>query len=137
MQITIATPRTRELYFAGLIFVVCKSTAKTAKIGPLENFPLYGNEYPCQIKVQLTVWSETNKWLQFDNSYYRAIDDVAISLLLHAWVVIASSTARAKKRRSAWYTLRMRLISPRCGDSGLFSDSSALRDIRVRTRFRI
>ena len=40
-----ATPplnRARELYFAGLIFVVCQSTAKTAKIGPLENFPLYG-----------------------------------------------------------------------------------------------
>ena len=35
--------RARELYFAGLIFVVCQSTAKTAKIGPLENFPLYGN----------------------------------------------------------------------------------------------
>ena len=33
----------RELYFAGLIFVVFQSTAKTAKIGPLENFPLYGN----------------------------------------------------------------------------------------------
>ena len=28
-------------YFAGLIFVVCHSTAKTAKIGPLEIFPLY------------------------------------------------------------------------------------------------
>ena len=29
-------------YCAGLIFVVCQSTAKTAKIGPFENFPLYG-----------------------------------------------------------------------------------------------
>ena len=45
MQITMAMPplnRTQELYFAGLIFMVCQSTAKTAKIGPLENFPLYG-----------------------------------------------------------------------------------------------
>ena len=29
-------------YFADLIFVVCQSTAKTAKIGSLENFRLYG-----------------------------------------------------------------------------------------------
>ena len=28
-------------YFAGLIFTVHESTMKTAKIGPLENFPLY------------------------------------------------------------------------------------------------
>ena len=45
MQITMAMPpvnRTRELYFAGLIFVVCQSTVKSAKIGPLENFTLYG-----------------------------------------------------------------------------------------------
>ena len=45
MQITMATPPpnwTRELYFTGLIFVVCQSTAKTAKIRPLENLPLYG-----------------------------------------------------------------------------------------------
>ena len=45
MQITVATPPlncTRELYFAVLIFVVCQLTVKTAKIRPLENFPLYG-----------------------------------------------------------------------------------------------
>ena len=29
-------------YFADFIFVVCQSTAKTAKIGSLENFRLYG-----------------------------------------------------------------------------------------------
>ena len=42
-----------------------------------------------------------------------------------------------EKRRSAWYThfLRMRLISPRCGDSGLFSDSSMSCDVRVWTRY--
>ena len=28
--------------FADLIFVVCQSTAKTAKIGSLDNFRLYG-----------------------------------------------------------------------------------------------
>ena len=33
------------------------------------------------------------------------------------------------------HCLRMRLISPRCGQSGLFSDSSVLCDIRVRTRY--
>lgn len=30
-------------YFAGVIFVVCQSTMKTAIIGPLENFLLYGS----------------------------------------------------------------------------------------------
>ena len=29
-------------YFAGLICTVRRSSVKTAKIGPLENFPLYG-----------------------------------------------------------------------------------------------
>ena len=29
-------------YFAGLIFAVSRSSVKTAKIGPLQNFPLYG-----------------------------------------------------------------------------------------------
>ena len=29
-------------YFTDLIFVVCQSTVKTAKIGSLENFRLYG-----------------------------------------------------------------------------------------------
>ena len=32
-------------YFAGLIFTVQESTVKTAKIGPLENFPLYSSLY--------------------------------------------------------------------------------------------
>ena len=29
------------IYFTSLIFAVCQSTAKTAKIGPYKNFPLY------------------------------------------------------------------------------------------------
>ena len=33
-------------FFAGLIFVVRRSSMKTAKIGPLENFPLYGTVLP-------------------------------------------------------------------------------------------
>ena len=32
----------KRAYFMGLIFADCRLTAKTAKIGPLENFPLYG-----------------------------------------------------------------------------------------------
>ena len=32
----------KRAYFVGLIFAVCESTVKTAKIGPLKNFPLYG-----------------------------------------------------------------------------------------------
>ena len=46
--------------------------------------PLLGyiyNEYPCQIKLA-TVWSEITNWLQFYNSYYRAIDMLQF-LLLH------------------------------------------------------
>ena len=31
-----------DIYFVSLIFMVCQSTAKTAKIGPYENFPLCG-----------------------------------------------------------------------------------------------
>ena len=31
-----------QAYFVGLIFVVRRSSVKTAKIGPLENFLLYG-----------------------------------------------------------------------------------------------
>ena len=44
-----------------------------------------------------------------------------------------------EKWRSACGThcLRMRLVSPRCGESGLFSDSSVLCDVRVRTRYSI
>ena len=32
----------KRAYFAGLTFAVHESTVKTAKIGSLENFPLYG-----------------------------------------------------------------------------------------------
>ena len=31
-----------QAYFVGLIFVVKQTSAKTAKIGPLKNFLLYG-----------------------------------------------------------------------------------------------
>ena len=34
-------------YFAGLIFVDSRLSAKNAKIGPLENFPLYGKTASC------------------------------------------------------------------------------------------
>ena len=44
--------------------------------------------------------------------------------------------ARAKNGGApGTHCLRMRLISPRCGDSGLFSDSSVSCDVRVRTRY--
>ena len=32
----------KRAYFMGLTFTVHESTVKTVKIGPLENFPLYG-----------------------------------------------------------------------------------------------
>ena len=35
------------------------------------------------------------------------------------------------------HCLRMHLIFPRCGDSGLFYDSSVLSDVRVWTRYSI
>ena len=55
-----------------------------------------------------------------------------------AHLTLASSPARAKNGEApGTHCLRMRLISPKCGDSGLFSDSSALCDVRVRTRYSI
>ena len=45
-------------YFAGLIFVVCQSTAKTAKIGPLENFPLYGILVLCIMYTGISYWGD-------------------------------------------------------------------------------
>ena len=50
--------------------------------------------------------------------------------------MISSLVPIACKKRKApgTHCLRMRLISPRCGDSGLFSDSSVSCDVRVRTR---
>ena len=51
---------------------------------------------------------------------------------------LASSPVHVKNGEAPGsHCLRMHLISPRCGDSGLFSDSSTLCDIRVRTRFCI
>ena len=50
--------------------------------------------------------------------------------------VLASSSARAKNGEApGTHCLCMRLIFPRCGDSGLFSDSSMSCDVRVRTRY--
>ena len=43
--------------------------------------------------------------------------------------------AREKREALGTHYLRMRLISPRCGDSRLFSDSSVSCDVRVRTRY--
>ena len=49
---------------------------------------------------------------------------------------LASSPVHAKNGEApGTHCLRMRLISPRCGDSGLFSDSSVSCDVRVRTRY--
>ena len=39
-------------YFAGLIFMDSRLSAKTAKIGPLENFPLYGMH---EMELQLLI----------------------------------------------------------------------------------
>ena len=48
---------------------------------------------------------------------------------------LASSLVHAKNREApGTHCLRMRLISPRCGDSRAFSDSSVSCDIRVQTR---
>ena len=52
--------------------------------------------------------------------------------------LIASSPEHAKNRGApGTHCLSMRLISPRCEDSGLFSDSSALCDVRVWIRYSI
>ena len=50
--------------------------------------------------------------------------------------ILALSPARAKNGEApGTHCLHMHLISLRCGDSGLFSDSSASCDITVRTRY--
>jgi len=52
--------------------------------------------------------------------------------------LLALSPARAKNGGApGTHCLRMSLISPRCGECGLFSDSSVLCDVRVRTRYSI
>ena len=43
--------------------------------------------------------------------------------------------AREKREAPCTHCLRMRLISPGCGDSGLFLDSSVSCDVRVWTRY--
>ena len=50
--------RLRELYSAGLIFVVCQSITKTAKIGPLENFPLYSSYWQECMMTSFLLWRE-------------------------------------------------------------------------------
>ena len=44
-RVDVARTYVLGLYFADLIFVGRLSTAKTAKIGSLENFRLYGSHY--------------------------------------------------------------------------------------------
>ena len=47
---------------------------------------------------------------------------------------LASSPARMKNGgKPGTHCLHMCLISPRCGESGILSDSSVLCDVRVRT----
>ena len=61
-----------------------------------------------------------------------------LSNVQNSSTTLASSPVRAKNGEApGTHCLRMRLISPRCGDSGLFSDSSMLSDVRVRTRYSI
>ena len=43
-------------YFAGLIFMVRRSSVKTVKIGPLESFPLYGIPPPHPFHVLSTLF---------------------------------------------------------------------------------
>ena len=57
---------------------------------------------------------------------------------MHVHKYAALSLVHTKNREApGTHCLRMRLISPRYGDSGVFSDSSMLCDIRVRTRHSI
>ena len=63
---------------------------------------------------------------------------IPVSQYLFAPLVLATSPARAKNGGApGTHCLCMHLISPRCGDSGLFSDSSALCDVRVWTWYSI
>ena len=48
--------RLQELYSVDLIFMVCQSTTKTVKIGPLKNFPLYGSYWQECMMTSSTLW---------------------------------------------------------------------------------
>ena len=61
---------------------------------------------------------------------------IRVLLITKALKEVASSPAHAKNEEApGTHCLCMRLISPRCGDSGLFSDSSMSCDVRVQTRY--
>ena len=62
-----------------------------------------------------------------------------MSLLLLHYYHRPSLVPGACENRGApgTHCLHMHLISPRCGESGLFSDSSMLCDVRARTRYSI
>ena len=46
-------------YYVGLIFVLRQSSAKTAKIGPLENFPLYGTYMYMYYAITVDLFNKT------------------------------------------------------------------------------
>ena len=54
-----------------------------------------------------------------------------------AGISLASSPARAKTEKRLVHTVCACVYSPQDWDSGLFSDSSMLCDVRVRTRYSI
>ena len=51
--------------------------------------------------------------------------------------ILKIASSRRVRKMPDTHCLHMCLISPRCGDSGLFSDSSVLCDVRVWTRYSI
>ena len=82
-----------------------------------------------QDKVLSLSWRYLRLWLAlFPSSCYR--EEPCNKAISH----VASSLVRAKNGEApGTHCLHMRLISTRCGDSGLFLDSSVSCDVRVRT----
>ena len=57
--------------------MVCQSTAKTAKIGPLENFPLYGS--PGLILTGLEIWCIKNTTHSTPHEYTHNLDTLLLA----------------------------------------------------------
>ena len=79
------------------------------------------------------VWIVVAPEIPFQSQISNCTVQAGMGLLVHTLIPSAHENGEAP----GTHCLRMRLISPRCGDSGLFSDSSVLCDVRVRTRYNV
>ena len=95
--------------------------------------------FDCPISCWRTRYSASLFWLPqyMLNAVIHVLHTAKLVQCCGRWSYTFSLVPGAReKRRSAWTRcLRMRLISPKCGKSGLFSGSSVSCDARVQTRY--